>query len=190
MKVLMMILVGLLCLGGGISMAEESRLPVTLARESVNELLGTLQRVLKKELREKGPAGAIKVCAEEAPRILQKIRSRYPGLYLRRTTLRPRNPANAPTKDEKELLLKLETLAKEGRLPKEVVDVVKINGRWTLRYARVLRIKPVCMLCHGTSQTIPPGVRAILARRYPQDRATGYHPGDFRGIVIAKIPLE
>lgn len=163
---------------------------LALARKSTQELLSTLKGVLQKELRENGPSGAIEVCAKEAPRLLKEIQTRYGGLYIRRTTLKPRNSANAPTEDEKALLLKLQALAEKDSLPEEVIDTVEIQGQKMFRYARTLRIGPMCMICHGTERTIPQEVRAVLAQRYPNDQATGYRPGDFRGIVVVKIPLK
>jgi hypothetical protein len=35
-----------------------------------------------------------------------------------------------------------------------------------------------------------PGVRRVLSERYPEDLATGYEAGDFRGVVRVSIPAE
>jgi hypothetical protein len=32
-----------------------------------------------------------------------------------------------------------------------------------------------------------PDVRSLLAERYPEDRATGYAAGDFRGMVSVRV---
>jgi hypothetical protein len=41
----------------------------------------------------------------------------------------------------------------------------------------------LCLACHGQVSSLDPAVRAVLAERYPADRATGYRAGDLRGAV-------
>jgi hypothetical protein len=38
-----------------------------------------------------------------------------------------------------------------------------------------------CMTCHGPREQIPSSVKKELDKRYPQDKATGFHSGDLRG---------
>jgi hypothetical protein len=47
----------------------------------------------------------------------------------------------------------------------------------------------MCLTCHGEKAKIPPAVRAVLAREYPDDHATGFSVGDVRGAVSVRIPL-
>jgi hypothetical protein len=44
---------------------------------------------------------------------------------------------------------------------------------------RAIPTAPVCTTCHGA--TVAPDVAAAIAARYPEDRATGFSPGDLRG---------
>lgn len=41
---------------------------------------------------------------------------------------------------------------------------------------------PTCLKCHGGAEDIAGGTRAVLAEKYPRDRATGYQLGDLRGM--------
>ena len=40
-----------------------------------------------------------------------------------------------------------------------------------------------CLKCHGDAGTMSEQVRREIAAAYPNDRATGYKAGDFRGII-------
>lgn len=53
-----------------------------------------------------------------------------------------------------------------------------------LVYAEPLVIDAVCLTCHGS---VGSDVAAALRERYPDDRATGYALGDFRGIAWAEV---
>jgi hypothetical protein len=64
------------------------------------------------------------------------------------------------------------------------------GGRETLRYLKPLVAGTMCLTCHGQKAAIPPGVQAVLAREYPDDRATGYSAGDVRGAVSVRVPLR
>lgn len=44
--------------------------------------------------------------------------------------------------------------------------------------------------CHGPGNSIPDTVRAMLAARYPDDRATGYAVGDLRGAISVQVDQE
>jgi hypothetical protein len=57
-----------------------------------------------------------------------------------------------------------------------------------MRYYAPLMVAPLCVQCHGAAEALEPGVREILRDRYPDDRATGYAAGDFRGVIRVSIP--
>ncbi|NND55078.1 MAG: DUF3365 domain-containing protein, partial [Gammaproteobacteria bacterium] len=65
------------------------------SRELVKEFGAALQSELKHGLTEGGPVDAISVCKDKAPQIASEL-SRRSGAKVRRTSLRHRNPANAP----------------------------------------------------------------------------------------------
>ncbi|MCB9539757.1 MAG: DUF3365 domain-containing protein, partial [Myxococcales bacterium] len=52
-------------------------------------------------------------------------------------------------------------------------------------YIEPLYVLPLCTQCHG--QDLTEGVKSKLATLYPTDQATGYAPGDFRGVVWAEL---
>lgn len=71
----------------------------------------------------------------------------------------------------------------------EFAEVVTDASGKHMRYAKVITIQPVCLTCHGPSESIPEGVRARLSTEYPLDQATGYSAGELRGAVVITRPL-
>ncbi len=148
-----------------------------LAREAVGRFKRELKGALTAALTEGGPIHALTVCQREAPR-LAAAASR-PGLTVGRATLRPRNPDNLATGWQLDAYHALEqatdraTATFSAELP---------SGGFA--YAEPLVIDGVCLTCHGS---VGSDVAAALRERYPDDRATGYAPGDFRGIAWAEV---
>jgi len=57
-----------------------------------------------------------------------------------------------------------------------------------LRYYRPIVVAELCTTCHGPRDALDPAVAEALDRRYPDDEATSYRPGDFRGVVRVSVP--
>ena len=70
-----------------------------------------------------------------------------------------------------------------GTKPQEIVETA--DG--ALRLLRPIVVAAPCLTCHGAPANIDPEVRRLLAERYPNDQATGYRTGDFRGAVWVRI---
>ncbi|MFN4134758.1 MAG: DUF3365 domain-containing protein [Novosphingobium sp.] len=146
-----------------------------------------LQGQLMAAMQAGGPEGAIAVCLQAAPAIAESL-SAESGAQVRRIALKERNPA---ARTEGALRTRLEQLAANPLSP----DGSPATMTWTEgtgRKARVhwLRAIPMkaqpCAACHGTS--IAPAVQARLAELYPDDKATGFRPGDLRGAIAITWP--
>lgn len=128
-------------------------------------LLGRLEHALD----EGDPAAAVEVCRTQAPAIARAVASEY-DLRIGRTSYRLRNPANVPPPWAKGLV---------ERRVEQPTWLAGPGGR--LAGLLPIRLKPECGMCHGPQEEIDPKVRTALARWYPEDAATGFHPGDLRG---------
>ena len=155
------------------------------AESATNALMAALMAKLKPALEEGGPAHAVAVCSEVAGEIEAQVR-REQGVSLRRTALRVRNKENAPDAYEEKWMRDAEAKP-EVRLESwsEVVD----GGR-ELRYIRPIYLKALCSKCHGQRERIQPQILEVIEKRYPDDQATGFLPGQLRGIVSVRVPLE
>lgn len=151
------------------------------------DLLGErLVDELRAALEAEGPARAIEVCSEVAPRIAAEV-SAQTGVEIRRTALRTRNPLNAPDSFERATMERWLAADAEAITCCEVER--SANGH-ELRWMRPIRLVPFCVQCHGEPDAIDPEVRALLAERYPDDQAVGFHPGELRGDFSARVPLD
>jgi hypothetical protein len=139
------------------------------------ELLAPFKSDLKKALStgmQEGPAAAIEVCSELAPGIAQSLS--VSGVRMGRSSHKLRNPDNAPPGW---LMPLIEGYASgdDELLPRTVAI-----GEGRTGYAEPIIVQPVCLACHGSE--IDAGVAAQLAALYPEDEATGFEAGDFRGV--------
>lgn len=131
-------------------------------------------------------AAAIDVCSEIAPAAAAELSGK--GLEIRRTSLRYRNPGNAPDAWERSGLERLAEVLAAGELPRELHEVDAAAGE--VRFLRPILVAPGCLPCHGTADELDPAVREKLARGYPDDRATGFAAGDLRGAFSVRVRLE
>lgn len=158
-----------------------------LAEPAADALAGALRGRLLEAMQEGGPAAAIDVCSERALEITRRIETEQ-GLAIKRTSFRYRNPLNAPDEDEARALRHFESAAAETG---EVPDFwVQKASRSEYRYYRPLSVAPPCLACHGAPADIDPAVAQVLGERYPDDLATGYEAGDFRGAIRVSIPAD
>jgi len=156
-----------------------------LGGAAADDLVATLMGELTQAMNEGGPANAVDVCSTRAMELTAIVSDRQ-GLDIKRTSLRYRNPANAPDEHETAALKYFQSALDEtGELPGPWVQKA---GRDEYRYYRPLVMAAPCLVCHGDAEHIDPAVRTILEEKYPADSATGYAAGDFRGVIRVSIP--
>jgi hypothetical protein len=158
------------------------------ARVAARELSDALRGLLMEELKTAGLEGAVAVCSTKAQARTAEYR-RTSQNDIRRVSLRRRNPANEPDAYERRVLESFDRLPAEARPAAEHWEVVREDGREALRYLKPVVASAMCLACHGEKAKIPPAVQGIIAREYPDDRATGFSLGDVRGAVSVRIPL-
>ena len=153
-------------------------------------LTATLMTELGTALEKGGPVEAMRVCSESAQRVTEELSQRE-GIVVRRTALRYRNRANRPDEFERAWLTRAEVAVAEGRAPEPVYEVVDRAGDGReLRHLRpILFPGGICSQCHGSTAEIGPEVKALLRQRYPDDRATGFEPGQLRGAISVRVLL-
>jgi len=147
---------------------------------AATRLATTLRGRLLQAMREGGPAAAAEVCARDARGIAEQVRAET-GIAVGRASLRTRSPANAPPGWVDAWL------RAQGERPALGVIGVRAVQQGHARVLRPIPVEGPCVTCHGDAATIPEGVRAVLAMRYPTDRATGYRVGDLRGALWAEV---
>jgi hypothetical protein len=159
------------------------------ARSVASSVPPKLVAVLTEELGKSGPEGAIAVCSVKAPE-MAKAASEATGWNVRRVSLRNRNPKAVPDAWERAALEEFDRRAAAGESPAalEKFAVVKEDGRDVYRYMKALPVQELCVACHGPADRLSPATKAELARRYPDDKGTGYVPGQIRGAMTIRKP--
>lgn len=154
------------------------------ARDAIRGLGQLLQQMLGEELKRGGVDGAVRMCSENAQVVTEEF-AREQGLEIRRVSARYRNPKNRPDEFEARILA---AWAKSGK-PATHIEKVKEGGKDWLRLMEPIRLQAMCVNCHGMDGQITDEVKAVIAERYPRDRATGFKPGDLRGAFSVVVPL-
>lgn len=160
------------------------------AAEAAQELMARLKQRLQEAMADGGPAGAIGICSEVAPQIAADL-STEGGLQIGRVSLKPRNPDNAPDDFERAWLAGLAGQSTaDNPVSAYFSEIPPQDGRvGEYRYLAPIYVQPLCIVCHGQPEQIPAEVRAFLDEEYPDDQATGYSVGDFRGAITVRIPM-
>jgi hypothetical protein len=155
------------------------------ARAIVSAFVGEMKPLLKSSVQQHGAAGAIAVCADEAPRIAARLQDET-GWQIRRVSPRPRNVERAvPDAWESAMMAELDALSRAGAPASELNRAAIIDSRF--RYLQGQPTEGLCLLCHGSNQ-VTPEVQAAIAERYPDDRATGFSLGELRGAISLTAP--
>ena len=158
------------------------------SRQAIKELATSLKAALQSAMKSGGPTEAISVCRAKAPQIASEI-SEAKGWRVARTSLKTRNPANAPDDWELKVLRQFEERKAAGEDPKKIdySEIVQIDGRSEFRYMKAIPTQEICLVCHGAKIAEP--IASKLEELYPLDRARGYSIGDIRGAFTVAQPM-
>ena len=151
-----------------------------IARQFGGELKAALEQAIAKQ----GPAQAIQVCRDEAPRISARLTEEH-GASVSRTALKVRNPANAARPWQRAALQEFQTQLASGAKA-ESTESFEVHEDGSARYLKAIVTAPMCTLCHGDS--IGPEIQRALREHYPADQATGFKVGDLRGAFSVEWP--
>lgn len=163
---------------------EENR---KVAQEFMQKLAGTL----KQQIKSAGTESAINVCKEVAPALAKQYST--DGRVVKRVSLKPRNQSlGTPNAEER---VALENFDKQrragGPATLELATVYQdTSGDEWFHYMRAIPTQPQCLQCHGKVEDIADNVRALLAKEYPEDKATGYSSGEIRGAVSIRQKIN
>lgn len=161
------------------------------ARKTAQEFMQKLSTTLKQQLESAGPEAAIAVCKQVAPALAAEYSQ--DGRTVKRVSLKPRNQTlGTPDPWEKTALEGFDRGVIEGK-PIASMEKAAIvegpDGRW-FRYAKAIPTQPMCLQCHGQDYQIKDSVKALLAKEYPNDQATGYSAGMVRGAISIRKKLD
>ncbi len=160
------------------------------SRKIVQEFMQTLGGTLKKQLETSGAESAVAVCKQVAPALADQY-SRD-GRLVKRVSLKARNKTlGTPDAWEEGVLQGFNQAQGEGK-PVASMEVAVVtdnaDGRW-FRYMKAISTQTMCLQCHGSPADVSLGVKSLLEKEYPEDKATGYSVGEIRGAISIKRKL-
>ena len=162
---------------------------IQASRETAQEFMQTLKQQLQSSMQEGGPVNAVSVCNLIAPGIASTYSARN-GWDVGRTSLKLRNPANAPDDWERAVLERFEErkLAGENPAQLEYYEVTVEDGEKKLRYMKAIPTSQPCLACHG--EALDGIVKTRIETLYSEDRALGFKQGDIRGAFTITQPVS
>lgn len=154
-----------------------------------NDVMTSLKKELMQAIKEGGPVNAVGICKLEAIPIGEIVAaSSKNDVEIKRISNKFRNPDNAPDELESEALKFFEQLVAEGKnIPKFHLQKSPEEDKIIFYYYKPMKIAQECLICHGNKEEISIETSQILAELYPNDKATDYKAGDFRGLIRVKI---
>lgn len=148
---------------------------MTTGAEITKSVGMTLVKTVKKKMGEGGVESALSYCRVSALPLTDSL-ARANNVRVKRTSLKTRNPANNPTEQEADLLVKLAADEK----PQAGWVTTENNAKL---YYEPIMLKSFCETCHGTvGQSLTIANDSLIKVHYPNDAATGYSEGDLRGM--------
>jgi hypothetical protein len=151
------------------------------SRDVTARFASELQTAVQDAMATGGPVVAIGVCKDVAPQIASKL-SRDTGAKVSRTSLKYRNPGNAPEAWQTAVLRDFDAQA----ITESPAEVFDRTGKYGAHYMKAIPMGPLCLTCHGSE--LPADVQERLSQDYPHDQARGYSLGDVRGAFSVTWP--
>lgn len=168
--------------------AEQQQSVLGIGSSSAAALMQKLKSHLQEAIQENDLVSALEFCTLEAIPLTESVQRELPaGVKLKRTSLKFRNPSNAPDSIDFDALEQFAGIFTEmGKLPKYHIQYVESDQEY--RYYQPLTIGKLCLNCHGQPDQMDWDFVASLHENYPQDLAVGYREGEFRGLIRVSIP--
>lgn len=140
-----------------------------------------LSTQLKQAMQSGGVEQAASFCNVVALPLTDSLSQQHKAV-IKRTSLKLRNPANAP--DSLELaMLKMYDIMSKMRNPVLVPKIIEKGGDEIQFFAPIQIKNETCLKCHGVlGQTLKEEDYAFIQQHYPNDQATGYKMEDVRGM--------
>lgn len=137
----------------------------------------TLRNALTSAMQNKGVAGAVQYCNENAYPLTATLASEK--ISIKRVAERYRNLQNAPdSMDAIQWDIFASAKASGDSLRSAIVTEKNI-----IHYYKPIFLQPTCTACHGASgRDIPQAAATIIDSLYPHDKAKDFAVGDLRGM--------
>lgn len=160
-----------------------------LGERTIDQAGGALLTEVRRVLATHTPALAVGMLHLKDYKLPPMIYGRPVVIALKRTSLRVRNPVNAPDSPDLAALELIQDQLENGdAVAKVLIQRVTVSGvppEW--RVYRPLGVMKSCLGCHGRTNDLAPGVADTLKVYFPSDQAVDYKVGAWRGLIRVSI---
>lgn len=156
------------------------------SRYLAGQAFSALNAVLTQQVKAVGPDGAVRFCNERALPLTDSVAKQH-GIVIQRLPYRNRNPLNAASNDEHNILVGWEEAVKKNQ---ELKPKIVQNGDQIDWYGAITIAHPRCLDCHGLLQEgdILNATLQQIKKHYPNDKAVNFELGDVRGMWKISYP--
>lgn len=152
------------------------------AKELSSDLKMSLMKNLSEKINQEGVVEAVPFCHANVKSIAKKAAQTKVERYeFGRTSHKVRNKENSPQPWAEEYLKEFAG-SKKGDIKKDYI-VHKLDSGKRI-FMEPLYVEAKCLLCHG--ENVSSNVKDKIQQLYPQDKATGFKLGEFRGFIWVK----
>jgi len=146
------------------------------------DLKTSLMENLAKQISKGGPARAVSFCHANVKSIAKTAAAKRIKKYeFGRTSHKIRNQDNQPKAWAESYLKEFQGTFKAHQKKDFLIHQLENSKKI---YLEPLYVEAKCLLCHG--ENISPDVQKKLRELYPNDQATGFKLGEFRGFIWVK----
>jgi hypothetical protein len=152
------------------------------ARELAADLKKSLMQNLSEKISKDGIVEAVPFCHANVKTIAKgAAKKRTEKFEFGRTSHKVRNLANTPQSWAVSYVKEFEGKMKGEVKKDQILHRLENNKRV---YMEPLYVEAKCLLCHG--ENVSANVLAKVKELYPEDKATGFKLGEFRGFIWVK----
>lgn len=152
------------------------------AQSLAKDLKMSLMKNLSEKISKDGPVEAVSFChANVKPIALGAAKERLAKYEFGRTSHKVRNAMNAPKEWALQYLKEFQGTNKSENSRPYILHTLQDSKRV---YLEPLYVEAKCLLCHG--ENVDKKIKDKVQTLYPQDKATGFKLGEFRGFIWVK----
>ena len=163
---------------------EDAHKTVEQGKLIVEDAQATFKSNLMNAMKESGPVGALGFCNQEASTIAATLSEKH-KVVVRRVSSKNRNPENAPSNNEINVLNRFQKNIDNGTSGSLVTSTGDVTS-----YYQPIMVGAPCITCHGKKDEMVPELVAVIDSLYPNDKATGYAIGELRGTWVVEFLKE
>ncbi len=171
--------------GSGAPLSKEAA-AVAAAKSAAGTLGTRLRTRLTDAMNNGGAANAVQVCSAEAQPMAEAV-AKETGARVGRSSVKLRNPKDAPPGWVQTWLLAQGD--KKAEATSGIEGVFDSPTGKVARFLKPIAVEGACLSCHGDPAQMSEPIKAAIAAKYPDDKATGYQNGDLRGALWAEVPV-